>query len=230
MKYAWIQEHSGTWPVDRMCEVMNVSRTSYYYWLKHGSRSDDPMLLKLIQEPFESSMQSYGTRRIKQPNKAYVGDITYIRWVYLAMVLDLYARTIVGWAIDDRLHTPLVMEALKKVRSKRTTLKNAIFHSDRGIQYASDAYKKLLRNYGMIQSMSAKGNSYDNAVAESFFHSLKTEFVYHCTFQTKQEAETGIKHYINFYNRTRLHSYNNYKSPIEKELQWWHQHQMLRNA
>ncbi len=292
MRYAWIQEHSDVWPVDRMCKVMGVSRTSYYYWLKNGSRSEDAMLLKLIQELFKSSMQSYGARRIKealeqrygwivskrrigrimkqlnlnpkakkqfkitttysnhnlsvapnlleqnfdvnQPNEVYVGDITYIRtnegWVYLAMVLDLYARTIVGWAISDRLHTPLVVEALKMARSKRTSLKNAIFHSDRGIQYVSDSYRHLLRKYGMIQSMSAKGNSYDNAVAESFFHSLKTEFVHHCSFTTQREAVSGINHYINFYNRSRLHSYNGYKSPIEKELQWWHQNQMLKIA
>jgi transposase InsO family protein len=160
-----------------------------------------------------------------KPNEVYVGDITYIStkegWVYLATVIDLYARTVVGWNMEDKLYTPLVSKALWQTRNKRSTLNDAIFHSDRGVQYASDHYKQLLDQFGMLQSMSAKGNSYDNAVAESFFHSLKTEVVYRTTFESKKEAIKVITDYIHFYNRKRLHSYNGYKSPMEMEFLWF---------
>lgn len=159
------------------------------------------------------------------PNQAYVGDITYIAtkegWLYLATVIDLFARPVLGWAMDDSMHTDLIVLALSNARSKRTTLNGAIFHSDRGSQYASDQFKNELNHYGMIQSMSAKGNCYDNAVAESFFHTLKTELTHHIVFQTKQEAINTINQYIHFYNRSRLHSYNDYRSPMEAELKWW---------
>ena len=160
-----------------------------------------------------------------RPNEVYVGDITYIRtghgWIYLATVIDLYSRSIVGYSIDDRLHTRIIANALTMARAKRTSLYGAIFHSDRGSQYASDEFKEHLSMYGMIQSMSAKGNCYDNAVAESFFHTLKTELVHHMKFQTKEEAWQAITSYINFYNTKRLHSYNDYLSPVEAEIRWW---------
>ena len=127
---------------------------------------------------------------------AYVGDITYIRtregWLYLSTVIDLYARTLVGWDMGERLHTALISNALHMARSRRTSLEGAIFHSDRGSQYALDVFKAHLKHYGMIQSMSARGNCYDNAVAESFFHTLKTELIHHVTFHTKQEAIGAI--------------------------------------
>jgi transposase InsO family protein len=162
---------------------------------------------------------------VSEPNEVYVGDITYIStkegWLYLATVIDLFARPVLGWAIDDSMHTDLITKALRNASHKRTTLNGAIFHSDRGSQYASEQFKNELKHHGMIQSMSAKGNCYDNAVAESFFHTLKTELIHHIVFETKQEAITTINKYINFYNRSRLHSYNNYYSPIEAELKWW---------
>jgi putative transposase len=160
-----------------------------------------------------------------RPNEVYVGDITYIRtqrgWIYLATVIDLFSRSIVGYAIDDRLHTRIIVNALGVARSKRASLYGAIFHSDRGSQYASDEFREHLGRYGMIQSMSAKGNCYDNAVAESFFHTLKTELIHHVRFQTQEEAVRAISGYINFYNTKRLHSYNDYLSPIEAEIRWW---------
>jgi transposase InsO family protein len=160
-----------------------------------------------------------------RPNEVYVGDITYIRtqqgWIYLATVIDLFSRSVVGYAIDDRLHTRIIVNALGIARSKRASLYGAIFHSDRGSQYASDEFREHLGRYGMIQSMSAKGNCYDNAVAESFFHTLKTELIHHMRFQTKEEAKRAISGYINFYNTKRLHSYNDYISPIEAEIRWW---------
>ena len=162
---------------------------------------------------------------VSAPNVAYVGDITYIRtregWLYVATVIDLYARTLVGWAMGEHMHSSLIIEALHMARNKRASLSGAIFHSDRGSQYASDAFTEQLKQYGMIQSMSAKGNCYDNAVAESFFHTLKTELVHHMIFYTIQEAIEEITHYINFYNRYRMHSYNDYLSPMEKEYRWW---------
>jgi len=135
--------------------------------------------------------------------------------------IDLFARPVMGWAMDDSMHTDLIVEALNSARSKRTSLNGTIFHSDRGSQYASEQFKDKLKQFGMIQRMSAKGNCYDNAVAESFFHTLKTELTHHIVFKTKQEAIATINRYIHFYNRSRLHSYNDYISPMEAELKWW---------
>jgi len=179
------------------------------------SRHKHPVAENLLQKDFN----------VQAPNQVYVGDITYIPtregWIYLSTVIDLFARNVVGWSLQDSLATPLVIDALQKAAGKRTSLQGAVFHSDRGSQYASKAFVRLLNNHGMRQSMSAKGDCYDNAVAESFFHTLKTELVHHQTFQTKQEAKREIEAYIDFYNRSRLHSYNGYVSPLEKELRWW---------
>lgn len=159
------------------------------------------------------------------PNKAYVGDITYIHtkegWQYLATVIDLYSRAIVGYAIDNRLHTRLIVNALTMAKAKRINMQSTIFHSDRGSQYASDEFRATLSKFSIIQSMSAKGDCWDNAVAESFFKTIKTELIYHAKFNTKQEAIKAIEDYINFYNNKRLHSYNGYMSPVAKEIQWW---------
>ena len=160
-----------------------------------------------------------------RPNEVYVGDITYIRtqqgWLYLATVIDLFSRSVVGYAIDDRLYTRIIVNALNMTRTKRSSIFGSIFHSDRGSQYASDEFREYLNRYGMIQSMSAKGNCYDNAVAESFFHTLKTELIHHVRFQSKEEAAKAISEYIYFYNTKRLHSYNDYLSPVEAEIRWW---------
>ena len=123
--------------------------------------------------------------------------------------------------IDDNMKTQLIKQSLIMAKNKRYSLRGAIFHSDRGSQYASGKFRKLLKAYGITQSMSAKGNCYDNAVAESFFHNLKTEFTFHIEFETKEKAKEAIERYIAFYNSIRIHSYNNYKTPIEKELEFW---------
>ena len=156
------------------------------------------------------------------PNDKYVGDITYIKTkqgvLYLATVIDLYSRKIVGWSMDDTMKTSLVNDALLMAIKRRNPAKGLIWHTDRGSQYASYEHKDLLKKYGIIQSMSRKGDCWDNAVSESFFHSLKTELVYHETFKTKAQANEMIFEYIEiFYNRQRLHSYNNYMSPVEFE-------------
>jgi len=160
------------------------------------------------------------------PNEVYAGDITYIKtkegWLYLAVVIDLYARRVAGWAIADHMKASLVCDALLKAYRKRGGFNaDAIFHSDRGSQYASEEYRKLLNAFKMRQSMSAKGNCYDNAACESFFGTIKTEFIYPTKFQTKKEAMASIIHYIGFYNTRRLHSYNGYHTPLEMEIKWW---------
>ena len=156
------------------------------------------------------------------PNDKYVGDITYIKTkqgtMYLATVIDLYSRKVVGWSMDDTMKVSLVNDALLMAIKRRNPSKGLIWHTDRGSQYASYEHKDLLKKYGITQSMSRKGDCWDNAVSESFFHSLKTELIYHEDFKTKAQANEMIFEYIEiFYNRKRLHSYNNYLSPSEFE-------------
>lgn len=156
------------------------------------------------------------------PDEKYVGDITYIPtnegWLYLATVIDLYSRKIVGWSMDDNMKTSLVNDALNMAINNRKPPKGLIWHTDRGSQYASYSHKDLLQENGIIQSMSRRGNCWDNAVAESFFHTLKTELVYHEIYETKAQANQSIFEYIEvFYNRQRMHSTNNYLSPVEFE-------------
>lgn len=159
---------------------------------------------------------------VDAPDKVYVTDITYIwteeGWLYLAMVLDLFSRMIVGWAVSARITSELVIEALNKAIRARKPAKGLIAHSDKGSQYASQDYRALLNEHGFIQSMSGKGNCYDNAVAESFFHSMKTEWVFFEKYQTRARAKTSIFDYIEtFYNRERRHSYLDDVSPLEYE-------------
>ena len=152
----------------------------------------------------------------------YVGDITYIHtaegWLYLATVIDLFSRKVVGWSMDDNMRVSLVNDALEMAIQRRNPPSGLIWYTDRGSQYASYAHKDLLQEHGIIQSMSRKGNCWDNAVAESFFHSLKTEFTNHEIFETRAQANQKIFEYIEvFYNRQRMHSSNNYLSPVEYE-------------
>jgi transposase InsO family protein len=161
--------------------------------------------------------------RTNIPDEVYVGDITYIRtqqgWLYLAVVIDLFSRKIVGWSMDDSMQVSLVNNALQMALQTRQPLPNLIWHTDRGSQYASDAHRELLAEHDILQSMSRKGDCWDNAVSESFFHSLKTELVHHERFKTRAEANQAIFEYIEvFYNRQRLHSTNGYMSPVNYEL------------
>ena len=161
--------------------------------------------------------------RTNVPDEVYVGDITYIRtqqgWLYLAVVIDLFSRKVVGWFMDDNMETPLVNNALLMALHNRTPPPELIWHTDRGSQYASDSHRELLAEHDILQSMSRKGDCWDNAVSESFFHSLKTELVYHERFKTRAEANQSIFEYIEvFYNRQRLHSTNDYMSPVNYEL------------
>ncbi|MGX1350713.1 transposase InsO family protein [Bradyrhizobium elkanii] len=140
-------------------------------------------------------------------------------WLYLAAVMDLYSRRIVGWAMADHLRADLPLAALRMAISAQRPSAGLIHHSDRGVQYASADYRKLMQSAGLRASMSRKGDCYDNAPMESFFHTLKTELVHHRQYQTRAEAQRDIFAFIEgFYNRTRRHSAIGYISPIEMEL------------
>jgi putative transposase len=156
------------------------------------------------------------------PNKKWVADITYVRtvegWLYLAIILDLFSRKIVGIAMDDSLNKALVIQALNQALTRRKVTGDLIHHSDKGCQYTSQAFQTLLAQADITCSMSGTGNCFDNAVAESFFHTLKTEHVYFECYQTREQAKASIFEYIEiFYNNQRKHSYLNYLSPVEFE-------------
>ena len=156
------------------------------------------------------------------PDTKYVGDITYIStgegWLYLATVIDLYSRKIVGWSMDDTMKVSLINNALNMAIRHRKPPKGLLWHTDRGSQYASYSHKDLLQHHGIIQSMSRKGNCWDNAVAESFFKTLKSDLVYQTYFYTKVQAKREIFEYIEFhYNRERSHSYLGNVSPSRFE-------------
>ena len=157
------------------------------------------------------------------PNQLWVADITYIEtregWLYLAAILDLYSRKIVGWAMSERIDTVLVLKALAMALLHRCPPAQLLFHSDRGVQYASGDFRQALGKAGLIASMSRKGNCYDNATMESFWATLKLELVYRRCFQTRAQARTQIFDYIEtFYNRQRAHSALDYQSPVDFEL------------
>lgn len=152
------------------------------------------------------------------PNRKWAGDITYIPtdegWLYLAGVIDLHSRRIVGWSMADHMQTDLVADALTMALARRRPAAGLLHHSDRGVQYASDAYQSLLRDHQIQASMSHKGDCWDNAVMESFWATLKTELVHQEHYATREEARRSIFEYIEvFYNRKRLHSSLGYVSP-----------------
>ena len=157
-----------------------------------------------------------------QPNQLWVADITYVRcaagWVYVAAILDLYSRRIVGWASGQHINTALVLSALKMARCHRQPPAGLTFHSDRGVQYASLEYRQALATAQMIASMSRKANCYDNATMESFWSTLKLELIYRRTFQHPDQVRHALFDYIEvFYNRQRLHSSLGYRTPADFE-------------
>ena len=160
----------------------------------------------------------------QEPNCKWVSDITYIKvsrtWLYLAVVMDLFSRKVVGWALDDHMREDLILDALTMAVSCRDIKENALLHSDRGVQYRGHEYQNALKDYGLQCSMSRKGNCWDNAVMESFFSRLKVELIYAENYKTVNEARSGIFEYIEmFYNRQRRHSAIGYMSPHEYEQQ-----------
>jgi putative transposase len=277
--YQFIEAHRREYPVQTMCQVLEVAPSGYYEWL-HSPISDrareDARLLRLIRASFVASHGIYGaprvfldlreageicskhrverlmrqnglralhgyrTRRVSvskpavlipnllkrqftvtKPNRVWVTDITYIRtwqgWLYLAVVLDLYSRRVVGWATRATIHRELVLDAvLMAVRRRRP--RRTMIHSDQGTQYGSDAWRRFCKSHHLEPSMSRRGNCWDNAVAESFFGSLKKERIKKHIYRDRDMATKDIADYIeSFYNRTRRHSHLSGVSPEKYE-------------
>lgn len=176
------------------------------------SRHSLPVAPNYLQQRFD----------VESRDTAWVSDITYVRtregWLYLAVVLDLYSRRVIGWAMDETMKQQLVINAHTMATRRRGHPVGVIVHSDRGSQYCSTAYRRGLSEAGHLCSMSKKGDCYDNAVAESFFHSLKVELINDGNYQSREQAKQSIFRYIeSYYNRTRLHSTLNYQSPEQFE-------------
>lgn len=157
------------------------------------------------------------------PNRVWVGDMTYVPtsdgWLYLAVLIDLFSRRVVGWAMSDRIDTKLALEALQDAVSRRTPEPGLIHHTDRDCRYASDDYRLALSNAGMVCSMSGKADCWDNAVAESFFATLEKELLARSPLQSRAETRRAIAEYVDrYYNDTRRHSYLDFVSPLEHEM------------
>ena len=189
-----------------------VAKQKRKFKVTTDSKHNLPVAQNLLNRQFE----------VCEPDRVYVSDITYIwtqeGWLYLAVVIDLFSRQVVGWSLQDRMMTNLIMDALRMAIWRRQPGKGLLFHSDRGSQYCSKKFQKMLKNHNMISSMSRKGNCWDNSVAESFFGSLKTERVYFTNYTNRDSAKSDIVDYIEmFYNSNRRHSYLGYISPKEFE-------------
>jgi len=282
MKFWFIREHACTFSVERMCHVLEVSRSGYHKWMKRPESQrarNNRRLLVEIRAIHRGKRRVYGSPRVhrelgkqgircgknrvarimrdyairakqarrfrpittdsrhslpvaenllqrnfeaSEPNRAWVADITYIPtqqgWLYLATVMDLFSRMVVGWAMGADLSRHLAIRALEMALSRRRPRAGLLHHSDRGSQYASHAYQGVLKAHGIVCSMSRKGDCYDNAAMESFFHTLKTEQVHHQEYETRTAAQRDLFEYIEvFYNRQRLHSSLGYRTPAEFE-------------
>ena len=206
--------HVGRKRVARLMHEDGISaRTKRRFVKTTDSNHDLAIAPNLLKRDFFSSA----------PNKVWVGDITYLDthqgWLYLAVLIDLFSRRVVGWAMSESIDTALVMSALNMAVAQRSPARDLIVHSDRGSQYASHDHRKALRGIGAKCSMSRKGDCWDNAVAESFFASLRKELTNRVTFLTRDAARSQVFEYIEaFYNRARRHSTINYQSPVNFEL------------
>ena len=280
MKYAFIQAQEVAFPVQAMCQVLNVSRSGYYAWKERPSVDVETEALSAeIAAAHKRSRGTYGSPRIHRelrargirtsrkrverlmrekrlkgaqkrrfhcttdsrhslpiaPNtlnrafdppaadRIWAGDVTYIAteegWLYLAVMLDLFSRRVVGWSVSTSNDTALASEALKRALVARRPEAGLLHHTDRGSPYAGLAYTAILRQYGIVASMSRAGDCYDNAVVESFFGTLKAELVRGCIYPSRAVATAAVRDYIeNFYNTQRRHSHLQYLSPIEFEL------------
>jgi transposase InsO family protein len=267
--------HSTGHGVRRVCEVLQVPRSSYYHAATPTQSSlEDAELAKAISAIFHHHRRRYGYRRIwkqlgaeglicapcrvrrlmlehslvaiqpktytpktsdgradapspnllldkplpARPNEAWAGDITYIpmgnQWLYLAVVIDLCSRRIVGWSLADHLRSDLVVDAMTQALSSRRGTQGLIFHSDRGSQYGSKAFRSLLQRSDIRQSMSARANPYHNAWTESFMGTLKAELIQGDRYSSQSDAHTELFAFIDsYYNTQRLHSSLNYRSP-----------------
>ena len=191
-------------------------KTARRFKITTNSEHKRPIAPNLIQRNFSA----------EAPNRLWTGDITHIRtaegWLYLAVVLDVFSRRIVGWSMNNRMTDALTVTAFKNALIKRHCLSGLIFHSDRGAQYCSNRFQSLVKGTGGLQSMSGTGCCYDHAVTESFFSTLKRELVHNCSFNSRREAQSHIFRYIEgCYNRRRRHSAVGYQSPENYERLFW---------
>ena len=188
-----------------------VAKTKRKFKTTTNSKHTHPVSPDLLNQNFTAQSM----------NQIWTSDITYIRttagWLYLTVIMDLFNRQIIGWSMSDRLTAATTtIPALMDAYRRQKPFAGVIFHSDRGVQYACHDFRNNLAEYKMIQSMSGKGNCYDNAVTESFFHTLKTEHVYFEKYQTREQAKHSVFEYIEvFYNRLRKHSFLGYKTPVK---------------
>jgi transposase InsO family protein len=190
-----------------------VAKRRKKFCITTDSKHPDPIAPNILNREFD----------IEQPNTAWVTDVTYVwthqGWLYLAAILDLCSRRVVGWATSANNDRELALDALERATNSRRPLPGLLHHSDRGSVYASHDYRTTLANCAMTPSMSRKGDCWDNAVAESFFATIKGEMLDHQTFETRAEATAAIADYVDaFYNVLRLHSSIGYVSPIEFEM------------
>ncbi|MGV2929439.1 IS3 family transposase [Macrococcus capreoli] len=202
--------------VTRLMKDMNIrSITKKKYKATTNSKHNLPIYPNLLNQQF----------KVEKLGAAWVSDITYVYtregWLYLATVMDLFSRRIIGWAMSSRMSKELVISALERAYVTQEPKAGLIHHSDRGSQYASVEYQKKLREKEITTSMSRKGNCYDNACIESFHSIIKKELIHHCDYKTRNEAMFSIMEYIvTFYNSTRIHSTLNYLSPIDFEKKY----------
>lgn len=209
-----LKEHCGKHRIARIMKENDIRpKTKRKFKVTTDSRHNKPIHGNHLNRQFDAVV----------PNQRLVSDITYIPtvegWLYLAVIMDLFSRKIIGWSMSDRMKETLVMDALNMALFKRKIASNALLHSDRGSQYASENFQQLLRDNRIECSMSRSGDCWDNAAMESFFHTLKTECVHHERYLTRDEAKKSVFDYIEvFYNRQRKHSYLGYKSPEQYEL------------
>lgn len=201
--------------VANLMKKMGIAARMRKKWKKTTKQGKRKSAKNLIEQNFIST----------NPDEKWVSDITYVHtregWLYVSTILDLFSRRVVGLSMGEKMDTALIKQSLGQALKHRNPPKGLIHHSDRGSQYTSEEFERLAKEHGIILSMSSTGNCFDNAVAESFFHTLKTEHVYQRRFETREEAKRSIFEYIEvFYNRQRLHSFLGYLSPEEYETNW----------
>ena len=203
----------GKTTVERTMKKHGIrAKTKRKFRVTTDSKHDLPVAPNLLARNFSP----------EKPNQIWAGDITYVwtrqGWLFLAVIVDLFSRQVVGWSLDKTMTKELVLSALHQACYRRKPGVGLIFHSDRGSQYCSREFRAVLKQHRMLQSQSRKANCWDNAVVESFFHTLKTEAIYHENFETREEAERLIFEWVEaFYNRNRLHSTLGMKSPFDFE-------------
>jgi len=222
--YGRIRIHEELKAQGKRCNIKRVARlmkennirakTKRKFRVTTHSKHDHPISENLLHKEMV----------VTEPNKVWVSDITYILteegWLYLSVIIDLCSRHVVGWSMKDRLTRDLVIDAFNQAATYRKPAPGLIFHSDRGVQYACNDFRKVLAVHKCISSMSGKGNCYDNAWSESFFKTLKTELVYFRRYRTREEAKSSVFEYIEmYYNRVRRHSAIGYLSPAMFEQQ-----------